>query len=257
MSFWSDLGKVVLAVAPVVIGIATGGGSLLATMAYTAAAGYVLSKVVKSTSSSNNTPTDSLIQIPPAQDNRVPVIYGQGFIGGVITEAVMTSDSKTMTYVFTLSETTGTKISDGLPSVYTFNQVFISNKQVQFQSDGVTVAAIADTLGNLDTSLNGLVRIWCYAGGSGSQYQLPVGTNTITTVNAYDTVTNWTGAMNMSNLVFAVVQVQFDSSKGATGLPSMLFDITNSMTLPGDCIADYLTNTMYGAGVPLTDIYIS
>jgi hypothetical protein len=257
MSFWSDLGKVVLAVAPVVIGIATGGGSILATMATTAVAGYVLSKVVKSTSPTTTTKTDNLVQIPPAQDNHIPVIYGRAMTGGIVTEAVMSNNNQIMTYVFTISETTGNLFSTGQPSTYAFNNVYISNSLVQFQTDGVTVSAFQDHEGTLNTSPNGLIKIWCYAGGSGSQYQLPVGGSTISTVNAYDQVPNWTSAMNMSNLVFAIVQVSYDSSKGVTGIPTMLFDITNSMTLPGDCIADYATNTIYGAGISLTDIYVS
>jgi hypothetical protein len=59
----------------------------------------------------------------------------------------------------------------------------------------------------------------------------------------------------MEGLVFAVVQVDYDVSKGSTSIGTFRFDITNSMTLPGDCMFDYMTNTRYGAGIPAEDIY--
>jgi hypothetical protein len=34
----------------------------------------------------------------------------------------------------------------------------------------------------------------------------------------------------------------------------MRFKIQNSMTLPGDCIYDYMTNTRYGAGIDPAEI---
>jgi hypothetical protein len=53
----------------------------------------------------------------------------------------------------------------------------------------------------------------------------------------------------MSDLVFAVVQLTYDSGKGVTALPTMTFDISNSISNPGEVWQDYMTNTRYGAGI--------
>jgi hypothetical protein len=59
----------------------------------------------------------------------------------------------------------------------------------------------------------------------------------------------------MSNLVFAVVRLTYDSDKGVTSIPNMQVRVKNTMTLPGDCVYDYMTNTRYGAGIPPGEIY--
>ena len=59
----------------------------------------------------------------------------------------------------------------------------------------------------------------------------------------------------MSDLVFAVIEITYNSSNGVTKAPSSVeFHVSNSMTMPGDCIYDYMTNTRYGAGIPVTEI---
>jgi hypothetical protein len=61
----------------------------------------------------------------------------------------------------------------------------------------------------------------------------------------------------MSNLVFAVVEVNFNRDKNVTTAPaSVKFHITNTMTMPGDCIYDYMTNQMYGAGIDAGEISV-
>jgi 1-deoxy-D-xylulose 5-phosphate reductoisomerase len=58
----------------------------------------------------------------------------------------------------------------------------------------------------------------------------------------------------MNNLVFAIVEVTYNKTKNVTSLPNMSFAIQNSMTMPGDCLWDYMTNTRYGAGIPASEI---
>jgi hypothetical protein len=54
----------------------------------------------------------------------------------------------------------------------------------------------------------------------------------------------------MGDLVFAVVEVNFNRDKNITQAPqSMKFHISNTMNQPGDCLYDYMTNTRYGAGI--------
>jgi hypothetical protein len=61
----------------------------------------------------------------------------------------------------------------------------------------------------------------------------------------------------MSDLVFAIIRLDYDAEKNVTGLGNVRFKISNSMTQPGDCLYDYMTNTRYGAGIDPTEIYAS
>ena len=52
-------------------------------------------------------------QVAPAGDNKVPVIYGQSYVGGIITDLSMTSNNQNMYYVLTLAEVTNTEGQNG------------------------------------------------------------------------------------------------------------------------------------------------
>ena len=58
------------------------------------------------------------LQVNPGTDNKIPVLYGTAYFGGIITDAIMTNTNKTMFYCLTLSERTGTKLSDGQATAY-------------------------------------------------------------------------------------------------------------------------------------------
>jgi hypothetical protein len=59
----------------------------------------------------------------------------------------------------------------------------------------------------------------------------------------------------MSDLVFCIIKLTYNKEKDITGLGNIEFKMTNSMTLPGDVMQDYMTNTRYGAGISNTEIY--
>lgn len=46
-------------------------------------------------------------QLPPATDNKLPVVYGTGWVGGTIVDLSITANNQTMYYVLALSECTG------------------------------------------------------------------------------------------------------------------------------------------------------
>jgi hypothetical protein len=60
----------------------------------------------------------------------------------------------------------------------------------------------------------------------------------------------------MTNLCFALIRIDYNREKNVTGLGDIKFVIENSMTKPGDCLYDYMTNTRYGAGISAEEIYI-
>jgi hypothetical protein len=262
MSFFStiaDLGKSA-------IGFLRG-NSLGSNLARTALTGFLLNKVNASINKSNDAaravsvtapPVDpgTPLEIVPDQNNRIPVLYGEAFVPGIITDAHLSADRKVMTYVFTLSERTGIQLSTDVQSSYEFEDVYLNDQRVVFKSDGITVDYTIDREGNQDISARDLVTVRFYAGGSASSFQQgQQGGFIVTQQNAWDVVPNWTSFHVMNELIFAVITVTYNSNNGLRGVPRPLFHIINSMSQPGDVLYDYATNTRYGAGIDPEDIY--
>ena len=87
------------------------------TLAY-AAASFAVNLIVSSIISKafspqiNNADLNSINpgnpqQLPPASDNKLPIVYGTGWAGGVVTDLSITSDNQVIYYVLALSECTG------------------------------------------------------------------------------------------------------------------------------------------------------
>lgn len=237
------------------------------SLAKTAALGLLVNKVSSNVNKRSDPPPAAVtntvdpgtrIIVPPSADQRIPVVYGQSFMGGIITEAVMTENNTRMTYVITICEKTGVKLSDNTQSTFAFNNIFWNDQRIIFDSSGaeagINAAYSIDREGNIDYSIDDKVKVWCYDGNSTTP-RVPDLYSNGSVPNAYAVVPGWDSNYTMSNLVFVVVQVNYDKDKGITGLPAMKFQITNSMTQPGDCLYDYMTNTLYGAGIDPQDIY--
>lgn len=257
MSFYDSISELGTAA----VGFITGDtiGSSLARVALTGLALNQISKQVNAGSTAAQTPTATGINIKPAQDNKIPVLYGESYMNGIITDAQLSSDRQTMSYVFTISECTGPLFSTGLAtaSSYTVLDMYLNNNRVVFLSDGVTVNYTVDSNSVVDYSLQNLVTIRMYAGNSLAASQLTPanGGYTITPVAAYDIMPGWDSSKQMNNLIFAVITQRYNSGKNSTSLPSFVWHLANSMTLPGDVIYDYATNNMYGAGINPGQIY--
>jgi hypothetical protein len=229
-----------------------------------------ISSVSSGSSSSGSTTTGStptspvtpapdpgaIVQIPPNQDKKIPVVYGRATVAGIITEAVQKDANKKMVYVVTISEMTGNLMSSDFatPSHFHVNQVFYNDRRVIFKSDGVTVSYITDREGNVDKQPKDLVKIWLYQGGVDSTKQISPEGWTVTPVTATSLVPNWGGSQAMSDLLFAVVELTYNKDKGVIALPNMTFTVTNSLNQPGDVLCDYMTATRYGAGIAIEDI---
>lgn len=246
------------------IGSLFGGKSVLGGVVSSVITGYALNKVQQSiskdtakNSSTTRTVTATdfgqLITLPSNQDNKIPVLYGTAYVPGVITDAVMSADRQTMSYVVTLCECTGQTIS-GAQSQISFNEILWNGNKIQFDTDGVTALSTIDSGGNVDTNIAGLVKVYCYKRGS-SQSASPAGYTAATTW-AYQQVPNWNSSYSMDDLAFIVVTVKYDKTKGVVGLPNLLVKMTNSMNQPGDCMYDFMTNTRYGCSIKPEDIYL-
>jgi len=251
------LGEVAGGIKDLFTGQAFGGG-VAGALAGVAAAGitaYAVGKLLAPSPPSPPPDRGQALQLAPSQDLYIPVLYGHSTFAGIITDCVQSNSNDLMTYCVTLCEQTGNLLSTGAPSSYTFNKIYWNDLIVNFQSDGVTLASTTDRTGYVDTKLAGLVKIYCYVGGSAATNQVaPVGTTLASTIAATSLVPTWDSTFQMNNLIFFIVQVTYNLSAGATGIPNMSVTLTNSMNAPGDVFYDYMTNSVYGCGIPSTMI---
>lgn len=203
------------------------------------------------------------IQLTPSTDNKLPVVYGKAFIAGTITDAKLSTDQKVMWYVMALAEHTDTTAGSG----YTFGNIYVDNKLVTF--DGTDTAKVislttnASGGGQVDTKINGNMFIYLFTNGSSSGVNTG-GQSAITILSdsAIPSDIRWNSSLytsggqaaNMTNTCFAIVKVIYNQDAGTTGIPSMTFELTNSLNKPGDAIKDYFLNTRYGCAIPLSRI---
>lgn len=257
MSFLDDL----IDVGKSAIGFLSG-NSIGANLARTAITGYALNRVTASINKENEKPETRQIdpgvrlQIDPNTEYRVPVVYGNAILGGTITDAVLTNNNQTMFFCITISERTGLlDVGDGQQSTFTFNDIYWDDRRLAFASDGVTVSGFTDKSGTFSDKPAGKIRVYCYDGNS-SRPVVPVGYENTTLVPAYNIMPDWSSAThNMTNLVFAIIRVDYSAEQDVKGLGQVKFNITNSMFQPGDVLYDYMTNTRYGAGIDPQEIY--
>lgn len=237
--------------------------NIAGSLAKTAGLALILNQVNKSVNKENSVPDPATTsqpdrfvreQLSPDTNHSIPVVYGTAFIKGIITDAVLTDNNGVMWYCITICEKTGTLLSTGADSVISFNKIYLSGSEITFQSDGITVASITDADGVTDTGVNGLIKIYCFNNGSNSP-KLPDGYSNPNMLFARDLMPNWTVNHAMSGLVFALVRVEYNKEKNVTSLGEIEFKLTNTLTLPGDVMYDYMRNTRYGAGIPETEIY--
>ena len=185
------------------------------------------------------------ITLPPATNNRIPVIYGNVYQQGIITDARISNENKTMTYILVLGEKTQT-------GTYTVGDIYWNDQKLNFSAGTpYQVESTLDPDGTTSTNLAGLVRVWVYAGSVDSGNQIFPTTGAVA---ATTTLGESDSAYDLNNLVFAVVQIDYNPDKGVTGLPSMSFQIQNSLKNPGLVLYDYLTSTRYGGGISASEI---
>jgi hypothetical protein len=193
------------------------------------------------------------LKFEPVTDYSIPVVYGESFIQGKITDAVLTNNNQTMWFCVTLCEQTGTVLSTGTASQITFEDVWYDQYQVRFDADGIT-AQVGYTENYLSREFNDKVKLYPFAGGSENPVEFAdtLGSNT---EYAYNLFPNWTQYHTMDDLVFCLVRIDYSPDDGIDAIPNIEFRIKNTLTEPGDVLYDYLTNTVYGCGVSSTEVF--
>jgi hypothetical protein len=189
----------------------------------------------------------SRAQIPPAGDNKLPVVYGSAYVGGIITDLSISQDNQDLYFVLALSEVTNTE-NGGTPDVMSFGNIYYGGKLVGFQEDGYTVASLYDASTEVtDTAVNGRIQIYLYNNGSNSPVNSPY--TAIEVMQASNLVYQWDANKLMSNCAFAIIHLHYSQSSNVTNLQQTRFKITNARTDVGDCIYDYMTSSRYGAAL--------
>lgn len=187
-------------------------------------------------------------QLPPAGDNKLPVVYGSAYVGGIVTDLSITSNNQKIYYVLALSEVTNTE-TGGTPDTITFGNVYWGGKRCVFDSTNQyqVTGLLDESTGVTDTTVNGKLNIYLYNNGSNS------GANTsltaIQVMQSAGLVYTWDSNKLMSNCAFAIIEITYSQSANLTGIQQTRFQITNSRYKPGDCFLDYLTSKRYGAAL--------
>jgi hypothetical protein len=244
-------------------------GALLARTVIMGLVSVALNRTIAKGNQKTGVDPGARFQLAPQTNHKIPVLFGEAQFGGIITDGVLTNDNKTMSVALTLTEETGPLLSTGAISSYTFKEAYIDGRRVYFTTDGVTVDYTQDAEGVIDSSMSGLMRVYMYSGDAQATSQIAPANDSITGGGAatefvqqaasavFGSGTEWTSTNNMTDLIFAIVKVDYNRDKNVTSIGDWQFRVANSMTQPGDCMFDYITNTRYGAGVPLTDIVSS
>jgi len=237
----------------------TGFAASVAAFAINTVASAILSKQFSPDSNANNTQGDqnnpgSRLQIPPAGDNKIPVIYGSAYTGGTITDLSITNDSQNLYYCLALCEVTNTE-SGGTPDTITFGNTYWSGKRVIFQANGYTVASLLDeSTGLYDYSVAGKLEFYFYKNGSTNPTNSAFFAYGSQVMGNTNLVYQWDNTKLMSNCAFVIIKIRYSASANLTGIQPTKFQVTNARYAPGDCFSDYLFSTRYGAAIPASNI---
>lgn len=192
------------------------------------------------------------IQFPPATNNKIPVVYGSANTKGAIVDARISNENKTMTYVLVLSEKTQT-------GTFTIGNIYWNDQLLVFDGDNSEAHIVRSSVeqngqGASNTNYDGLIRIRVYSGTTAATDQIFPPQATSNTENARTLLNESDTNYLLNGLVFAVVQIDYSSEKGITGLGQITFQVNNSLKNPGLVWYDYLSSERYGAGIPTGQI---
>jgi hypothetical protein len=193
------------------------------------------------------------VQLPPATDNKIGVVYGSAYMKPIITDAKISTDQQTMWYVMTFSEAMD---SDSI-GTFSFGDMYWGDKKLVFdETDKTKVVKWINSDGTEDTKVAGLINVYFYRDGS----ERPTNTNQfayqILSTDAISEPNRWDSTKKMSKLVFAIVKISYNQDANLTGIADITLEVTNSLSKPGSVIKDYLQNTRYGAGLNISKINV-
>jgi len=188
------------------------------------------------------------VQLPPATDNKIGVVYGSAYMKPIITDVKISTDQKTMWYVTVFSEAMDT---DAI-GTFSFGDIYWGDKLLTFDGTDLTkVVGWTDSSGQNDTKASGKLNFYLYRDGSEKPINTDLKAWQVLQDSGIAEANRWDTSKKMTGLVFAIVKLSYDQDAGITGLADISAVITNSLTKPGSVIKDYLMNTRYGAGLAI------
>ena len=192
------------------------------------------------------------IQFPPATNNKIPVVYGTVNTKGVVTDARISNENKTMTYVLAISEKTQT-------GTFSVGDIYWNDQKLVFDTDAgeshiVRSGIDQNGLGSTNTNYDGLIRMRVYSGNTAATSQIFPPQATGNTENARTLLGESDTNYLLNDIVFAVVQIDYNPDKGITGLGQITFQISNTLNNPASVWYDYMSSQRYGAAIPTAQI---
>ncbi len=187
-------------------------------------------------------------QIPPATDNKLPVVYGEAWVGGTIIDLSISANNQELYYVLALSEVTG----NGSDTI-TFGDAYWGGKKVTFRPDGFTVASLIDeSSGVEDTTVDGRMQFYFYRNGSFAPTNSTQ--SAISVMQTSGLIYTWDNTKLMTNTAFVIIHLTYSQTANIRGIEQTRFQLTNSRSNTGDVFYDYLTNQVYGSALPVNQI---
>ena len=192
-------------------------------------------------------------QIPPATSNKLPVVYGDSWIGGTVIDLSITNNDQTLYYVLALSEVTNTNPGQTADTI-TFGDIYFAGKKCVFDATKqYQVNSLLDeSTGESETNVKGKINIYLYSNGSNS----PTNSDqtAIQVMSNFALTYKWDETKLMTNCAFAILVLTYSVTANIRGLAPTRFQVKNSRYKPGECFSDFLTNTRYGAAIPSAQI---
>ena len=222
------------------------------TLATIAISSLIANRANKSSAGASD--VGARVQLGPATNNKLPVSYGSAFLAPTITDAKITTDQKTMYYVFSLCEASSGTLS--------FGKVFWNGKEVtlgvgDYGANNKIVSLTTNaTPPQVDTTIDGLAYIYGFINGSSSGVNTG-GTSAITILSdaSIPVADRWTATDLMTNTCFAIVKVIYNKDvQDAQQMPRLSVQVINSLTKPGEVFLDYMTDVQYGCAIDVANI---
>jgi hypothetical protein len=229
-----------------------------ATMAVAFAINMVVSAVISKAFFSPNQPSGegagsspdvgNRQQIPPSTDNKLPIVYGEAWVGGTIVDLSISENNQELYYVLALAEVTG----NGADTI-TFGDAYWGGKKVTFKDDGFTVASLTDeSSGVVDTTVDGRMQFFFYNNGSFNPTNSSQ--SAVSVMQTSGLIYTWDNTKEMTDTAFVIIHLTYSQTAIIRGIEQTRFQVTNSRTNTGDVFYDYLTNTVYGGAIPVGQI---
>jgi hypothetical protein len=189
-------------------------------------------------------------QLSPAGDNKLPVVYGSAWVGGIIVDMSISEDNQDLYWVMALSEVTNSE-NGNTPDVFTFGDVYWGGKKCVFGS-GASVISLVDESTGLAQDVSGYMDIYLYSNGSFTPANSS--SSAVSVMQTSGLVYTWDNSKLMTNCAFAIVHLKYSQSRNLVSLNATRFQVNNPRNSAGDCMTDYLTSTRYGAAIDIANV---